>query len=147
MERAATRDRALVQTLAMLVGIVFLLVCILGFIPGITDGAPGEFIGEESDAELLGIFQVSWVHNIVHLLFGVAGLMMARTWDGARQFLIWGGVVYLLLWILGLVGALEWLPANDADHWLHLALGGGMVALGFLTTRGDRMTTGDRPAT
>ena len=135
MDRVGTRDRSLAQTTAMLVGVVFLLVGILGFIPGITSDAPGDFAGDESEAELLGLFQTSWLHNIVHLLFGVAGLALARTWEGARNFLIWGGVIYLLLWVLGLVGVLDWLPANTADHWLHFALGAGMVALGYLLTR------------
>ena len=130
-----TGDRTTLQTVAMLVGIVFLLVGILGFIPGITSDAPGEFAGQESDAMLLGIFQVSILHNIVHLLFGVAGLAMARSFDGARTFLIGGGVIYLLLWILGLIGALNWLPANTADDWLHFGLGVGMVGAGFLLGR------------
>ncbi|MDP8911663.1 MAG: DUF4383 domain-containing protein, partial [Actinomycetota bacterium] len=41
----------------MIVSATFVLVGILGFIPGITSDAPGKFAGEESDAELLGIFQ------------------------------------------------------------------------------------------
>jgi len=148
MERAAADRFALVQKVAVLVGVVFLLIGLLGFIPGITENAPGEFIGSADEpAKLLGLFEISWVHNVVHLLFGVVGLMLARTWEGARNFLIWGGVVYLLLWVLGLVGALDWLPTNSEDHWLHLGLGVGMIGLGFLTTRGDRMMAGDRPAT
>ena len=139
MDRTAMGDRSLLQTAAMVVGAVFLLVGILGFIPGITSDAPGKFAGEDSDAELLGLFQVSWLHNIVHLLYGVAGLALARTWDGARNFLIWGGVLYLLLWLIGLIGLLDWLPANDADDWLHFVLGAGMVALGYLLSRDRRM--------
>lgn len=129
-------DRSTPQMLALLVGAVFLLVGVLGFIPGITTNyGDMEFASEDSAAELLGIFQVSILHNIVHLLFGVAGLAMARTWDGARTFLIGGGVLYLALWVLGLVGGMDWLPSNTADDWLHFALGAGMVALGFVTTR------------
>ena len=51
------------------------------------------FAGHESGALLLGIFAVSVLHNIVHLAFGVAGLLMARTFTGARGFLIGGGVI------------------------------------------------------
>ena len=54
------RDRTPVQTMAMLVAIVFLLVGILGFIPGITSNFSDiTFAGNESDAKLLGIFQTS----------------------------------------------------------------------------------------
>jgi hypothetical protein len=64
----------------------------LGFIPGITtDYSTMEFAGHESDAKLLGIFDVSILHNIVHLLFGIAGLAMARTWDSTRAYMIGGG--------------------------------------------------------
>jgi hypothetical protein len=132
-------ERSAVQSVAMLVGIVFLVVGILGFIPGITTNyGDMAFAGEDSESELLGIFQVSILHNIVHLLFGVAGIVLARTWDGARNYLIGGGAIYLALWLLGIIGGLNWLPANDVDHWLHFILGLGMVGAGVVTTRGRR---------
>jgi hypothetical protein len=134
-----------VQALAALVGAVFLAVGVLGFIPGITTHYGDlSFAGDGSTAKLLGVFQVSVLHNIVHVLFGLAGLGLARTWDGARTFLIGGGVVYLVLWILGFVGGADWIPSNNADDWLHFALGVGMIALGFVATR-DR--GGATPAT
>ena len=142
------RDRSPVQTMALLVGVVFLLVGILGFIPGITTNYDEmEFAGNESGAELLGIFQVSILHNIVHVLFGIAGIALARTWDGARSYLIGGGIIYLVLWLYGLIvdkgGDANFVPANSADDWLHFFLGLGMVGLGFATTR-DRSA---RPST
>lgn len=139
VDRPTAGDRDMLVTIARVFAIAFLLVGILGFIPGITSDAPGDFVGEESEAELLGIFNVSILHNLVHLLFGIAGLALARTWDGARLFLIGGGVIYVLLWIVGLIGGLDWLPANDADHWLHFVLGLAMVGAGFLLGREPRM--------
>ena len=135
VDRPTTTERTPLQMVALLVGVVFLIVGILGFIPGITTDAPGKFTGEDSDAELLGLFRVSILHNIVHLLFGIAGIALAQTWDGARTFLIGGGIIYVVLWLLGLFGALNWLPADDADHWLHLALGVGMIAAGYVLSR------------
>ena len=136
--------RSLVRTAALAVAATFVLVGILGFIPGITsDYGTMTFAGHESDAKLLGIFEVSILHNIVHLLFGVAGFAMARTVSGARTYLIGGGAVYLVLWLYGLIidhdSAANFVPVNNADNWLHLFLGLGMIALGLLTTR--------RPAT
>jgi Domain of unknown function (DUF4383) len=134
-----------VQLLAKLVAAAFVLVGIIGFIPGLTtdlyDGL--KFSGEDSTAEILGIFGTSILHNIVHLLFGIVGLWMARSWSGARTYLIGGGIIYVALWLLGLLGGLDWIPANDADDWLHFVLGVAMIGLGVVTTRG----AAGRPAT
>ncbi|MFF8279168.1 DUF4383 domain-containing protein [Streptomyces lateritius] len=137
---AAPAARTAVQQAALLVGVVFLLVGVLGFIPGITtDYDSLKFAEHDSHAKLLGIFQVSILHNLVHVLFGAVGMAMARTPGGARAFLIGGGVVYLVLWIYGLVIDLDsdanFVPVNDADNWLHLVLGAVMVLLGVLLTR------------
>ena len=137
---AADTTRSPVRTAALIVSIAFLLVGLMGFIPGLTtDVGDMTFAGHHSDAHLLGIFQVSILHNIVHLLFGVAGLAMARTAAGARAYLVGGGAVYLLLWVYGLVvgqeSAANFVPLNGADDWLHLGLGLGMLALGLLLTR------------
>ncbi|AKE90291.1 MULTISPECIES: DUF4383 domain-containing protein [Rhodococcus] len=136
--------RTPVQTAALAVGVVFLLVGILGFVPGITTNYDTmTFAGHESGALLLGIFEVSILHNIVHLLFGVAGVAMARTVGAARSYLIGGGIIYLVLWLYGLVvdkdSSANFVPVNSADDWLHFVLGAAMIALGFLLTR--RTTT------
>jgi hypothetical protein len=115
-------NRTLAQTLALLFGVVFLLVGILGFIPGITEDAPGSFAGEDSDGSLFGAFQTSVLHNLAHLAFGV-GILAARRHATALQYLLFGGIAYLALFLLGIVGGLDWLPADDADDWLHLVLG------------------------
>ena len=132
--------RSTIQRAAQIVGAVFLLVGVLGFIPGITSNYESlSFAGHDSDALLLGIFQVSILHNIVHLLFGVAGILMARTPGQARNYLIGGGAVYLVLWIYGLVidqeSSANFVPVYNADYWLHLILGVGMLALGLALSR------------
>ena len=143
MTRATTTGSLMsspIQKAAAAVGAVFLLVGVLGFVPGITTNyGDMQFAGQRSHAELLGIFEVSVLHNIVHLLFGVAGLALARTWNGARSFLIGGGAVYLVLWLYGLLidktSAANFVPVNAADDWLHFLLGVGMVALGVILGR------------
>jgi hypothetical protein len=136
-------DRSTLQTVTMLYGAVFLLVGILGFIPGITSNYDDlDFAGNDSQAELLGIFQVSILHNLVHVLFGIAGLWLARSWDGSRAFLLGGGVIYLVLWLYGLLVSAgddaNFVPMNTADDWLHLFLGVSMILLGYLLSRGPR---------
>lgn len=129
-----------VQKAALLVGVVFLLVGILGFIPGITSNYDQLlFAGHNSDALLLGVFEVSVLHNVVHLVFGILGIALARTFSGARNFLIWGGVIYLVLWIYGIVvgpdSTANFVPLNNADNWLHLLLGIAMIGLGWFLSR------------
>jgi len=131
------RDRTPSQTAAALVGAMFVLVGILGFVPGITthSGDLG-FAGRDSGAKLLGTFQVSILHDLLHLLFGAAGLILARTRDGAGAFLTGGGILFLALWALGAVGQAAWIPANTADNWLHFLGGIGLLGLGFATGGG-----------
>ena len=136
------KDYTPVQKAATLVGAVFLLVGILGFIPGITINYDQLGLWEnKSDAELFGLFQVSVLHNFVHLLFGVVGLALGRSWKTARTYLIGGGVIYLALALYGAVidqnRDANFIPTNNADDYLHLTLGLGM-ALGFLTSRRRR---------
>lgn len=141
--------RSPIRTAALVVGAVFLLVGILGFIPGITtDYDTLTFAGHHSEAALLGIFQVSILHNIVHLLFGVAGILLARTVATAFLYLVAGGAIYLVLWVYGLVidqdSGANFVPVNTADNWLHFVLGVGMIAVGLLLrNRGVRPTTAD----
>ena len=143
------RDKTPVQSVAMLVGVVFILVGILGFIPGITTNFDDiTFAGNESGAELLGIFQVSILHNIVHGLFGIVGLFLARTMEGARTFLIGGGVIYLALALYGIVvgsgSDANFVPLNGADDVLHILLGIGMIGVGVLL--GRQRVIAERPA-
>lgn len=132
--------RSPLQIVSFLYGIVFLLVGVAGFIPGITTNLGDlQFAGHEGHAMLLGIFHVSILHNIVHLLFGVAGVLLARSATTARYFLLVGGVIYLALFLYGFFidynSAANFVPLSDANNWLHLILGVTMVPLAFLTLR------------
>jgi len=132
--------RTAVQKAAALVGIVFLAVGVLGFVPGITTHyGDMSFASHMSGAKLLGLFQVSVLHNIVHLLFGVAGLALARTISSAKTYLIVGGIIYAVLFIYGVAVPMDsganFVPVNTADNILHLGLALGMIALGALLTR------------
>ncbi|MBN9112008.1 MAG: DUF4383 domain-containing protein [Pseudonocardia sp.] len=137
---AAVGTRRPVQIVAAVFGVVFLLVGVLGFVPGVTTNYDQlQFAGHESGALLLGLFAVSVLHNIVHLLFGIAGLALARRPDTARNYLVYGGIVYAVLWIYGLVidhgSDANFVPLNTADNWLHLVLAVAMIALGVVLGR------------
>ncbi|QIX53943.1 DUF4383 domain-containing protein (plasmid) [Rhodococcus sp. DMU1] len=130
---------------SLIVGVAFLLVGLLGFIPGITsdhDQLAGT--GHDSGAMLFGVFQVSVLHNLVHVVFGLAGIAAARAASAAAIYLLLGGLIYLALWIFGLLidktGPSNFIPLNTADDWLHFTLGVGMIALGISLTRASRTT-------
>ena len=133
----AAAPRRPVQNVSMVVGAIFLLLGVLGFIPGVTTNYDTlQFAGHESEALLLGLFQVSILHNILHLLFGVAGFVLARTPGLAVGYLMGGGTIYALLWLYGILidrgSAANFVPLNTADNWLHLGLAILMVLLGTL---------------
>lgn len=110
---------------ARVIGVLFLLVGILGFIralsqPGID--APHVVIG--STVFLLGLFAVNVVHNIVHIIVGLWGLVSSRTQLRARSFFRNLAILYGLLVILGLIPLTSTLfglaPIGGADVWLHV---------------------------
>ncbi|GAA4283429.1 DUF4383 domain-containing protein [Brevibacterium daeguense] len=127
-----------VQWAALAVGLLFFLAGVLGFIPGFTMNyqqmAP---TGLDSRALLLGSFPVSIAQNIIHLVFGVAGLVCWMNLGAARSYLRWGAVVYLLLWVLETTLTRP-IPSyypphlHVAGHWVWPAIAVGMFALSFL---------------
>ena len=137
---AAGGTAPVVQIAAMMIGAVFLVFGVAGFIPGITSHFDElSWAGHHSGALLLGIFAVSILHNLVHLAFGVAGLVFARSAPTAEAYLLWGGAVYAVLWLYGLAidhhGPLNFVPVNAADNWLHLGLAVTMITSGVLLGR------------
>src|SRR5918992_1160544 len=144
------RDRSLAQTLALVFGLAFLGAGVLGFIPGITTNLGDiKFAGNDSPSELLRIFQVSIVHNIVHLLFGIAGIALSRTTANAKTYLLYSGVIYVVLFVYGLfVGTgddANFVPVNTAGDWLHLVLAVGLLGSWYIIKGSDDVVT-ERPA-
>src|SRR5687768_1133349 len=97
---------------ALVMGIAFLAVGVLGFVPGITqmEGHPDHrsenlAVGGPGHGMLFGLFHVNLMHNLVHLLFGVLGLVMSRTLPAARNYARIVAVSYLLLTVMGLIPA------------------------------------------
>jgi hypothetical protein len=133
-----------VQGAALLIACVFLAVGLLGFIPGVTtDYGLLHWAGYQSGAKLFGVFAVSGAHNVVHLVFGVVGLLFTRSYAAARAYLLGGGLAYLAIWVAGIVtdhGRANFVPVNGADDWLHFGLGAAMVVLG-VTLAGQRDPT------
>ena len=144
-------NRSLAQTIALLFGVGFLTVGVLGFIPGVTEDLGDiKFAGNDSPAELLGIFKVSILHNIVHLLFGIAGVALSRTRANAKLYLLYSGVIYVVLTVFGQFvdsgDEANFIPVNSADTVLHLVFAVGLLGGWYLSKDSDEIVV-ERPAT
>jgi hypothetical protein len=122
---------SLAQRFAQVFGAIYLLVGILGFIPVVPFlvGTLPNVIGPLNGAEL-GLFPVNWLHNIAHIAIGVAGLATFRNSLGARSYALAIGILYLVLFLMGLIlpNFFGLLPLGGADIILHLAT--ALIALG-----------------
>ncbi len=117
------------KNLAVVFGVVFLAVGILGFVPGVTT----------SDGLLLGIFQVSPLHNAIHILSGIAALLGAKSDQYAKMYFLVFGTVYALVAIVGLVQGntvLGLIDVNPADNILHVVLAVAILGAGLLIKPG-----------
>jgi hypothetical protein len=118
----------MVKRVAMIFGLVFILVGLLGFtVPG------GMQMGDVENApKLLGLFPVNVLHNLVHVLFGVWGLVAARSFSGAQMYCKLGGFAYLALAVIGIVAPTTFglIPIGGNDVLLHTALGVVLAGVG-----------------
>ncbi|HEX2525304.1 MAG TPA: DUF4383 domain-containing protein [Geminicoccus sp.] len=127
---------------ALVYGIVFLLVGIAGFIPGLVTyhepaadvAATGE-AGTAMHGLLLGLFPVNALHNIVHIVFGAWGLAAYRSFTGARTYARVVAIVYAVLAVMGLIPGLDTtfglIPLYGHDIWLHIVLAAVAAYFGF----------------
>jgi ABC-type transport system involved in multi-copper enzyme maturation permease subunit len=137
---AGTATRGTHQWLALVIGVVYLLVGLAGFLVTGFDG----FTEHDHSQTLLG-FAVNPLHNIVHILIGALGISMWKRSDSARTFGWILFVVYGLTFVYGLIVAnnedLNFLNINGADNVLHIlsALAGLAIAL-WPRTKDARVT-------
>jgi Domain of unknown function (DUF4383) len=121
--------RTTAQRVAMIFGVAFLLVAVAGFVVG--------GMSMESDPhaapKVLGLFPVNVLHNVVHLAFGVWGLLAARSWSAAVSYCRIAGIIYLVLAVLGFVAedGFGLVPLGSHDIWLHVVLGAVLTIVGF----------------
>ena len=115
------------KTIGMLFGWIYLIVGVVGFLP---------FLGGSytmADSLLLGVASVNVLHNIVHVIIGLAGVTMSRTEEGAGTFCKTFGIVLLLIGIVGFVqpNLFGILPIGGGDVWIHLITGAILAVAGF----------------
>jgi hypothetical protein len=128
-----------VRTFALIYGIVFAAVGVAGFIPGLVtphDAVEHELAVEQGAGDLLGLFPVNVLHNLVHILFGVWGLAVYRNTGAAVTYARSVAIVYALFTVMGLIPALSTtfglVPLYGNDVWLHALLAAIAAYFGFV---------------
>jgi hypothetical protein len=136
------------KTFAMIWGILFLAIFATGVIPGMLQPpAPGDpdLAVDAMHGRAAGLFPVNILHNGVHLLFGLWGLIASRSWDAAKTYARVTAVVYAMFVVMGLVPGLNTtfglVPLHDNDVWLHVALAVPAAYFGFMHRDDARHTT------
>jgi hypothetical protein len=128
-----------VRTFALIYGVLFVVVGVAGFIPGLVtphDAVEHELAVEQGAGDLLGLFPVNVLHNLVHLVFGVWGLAVSRSTGPAIGYARSVAIVYALFAIMGFIPALNttfgFVPLYGNDIWLHALLAAGAAYFGFI---------------
>jgi len=141
--------RAPVRWAAIICAMFFLAIGFAGFYPGVTLNFNSIEMGYGSEAMVLGIFQVSVLHNVIHLLLGAAGLALSRSSHSARTYLRTAGGITALLWLFGLLvdptSMANFVPLNAVDTWTYLVLAIVLVGLSFLSGEVKASKAGDDP--
>lgn len=110
----------LARTVAAIFGVVYVLVGLIGFVMA---------------SPLFGLFEVSLLHNLAHIVIGAVLLYGATTTAAAIQTTRLMGALLVVLGVLGFLDPIaDALPLGGSDIWLHLASGAILLAVGFMTT-------------
>jgi hypothetical protein len=139
------------KNFALVLGVVFVLVGLMGMTQiGVSEYTGPTLTIKSEQGDLLHLFHVNVLHNLVHLLFGLFGIF--AWFAGARAARVYcqvTGVVYLLLVVLGLIPATNstfgLIPIDQHDIWLHALIGAAACYFGFIagsTTPLDTTTGG-----
>jgi len=121
-------SRSLVQTVALAFGIIYLLVGVVGLVPLVG----GSYT--QTNSNLLGFVPINLLHNIVHLIIGIAGIAAAGSLARSKQFCQLFGGVLILIGIVGIFvnNPLNLIPIGGFDIVIHLVTGGILSYFGFV---------------
>jgi hypothetical protein len=136
-----------IQIFALIIGIAFLAAGVLGFVPALLTPPSGahNVAVQGFHGNLLGLFPVNWLHNVVHLGVGAWGLAAARSYRGSVSFSRGLAVIYGILAVMGLFPVLNTtfglIPLHGHDIWLHAGTAAIAAYFGWVVAgRGRRVT-------
>jgi hypothetical protein len=133
-----------IRYFALVYGIAFLLTGIAGFVPGLLHNHDAENHGLTVTAGfgyLFGLFPVNVLHNVVHLLIGILGLVAFSGVIPARRYAQGVAIFYGVLTLLGLLPYGNTLfglvPIFGYDILLHGAAAAVAAYFGFMWKDAD----------
>ena len=121
-------------------GIIFLLIGIAGFVPGLlqTPEPAADVEVTQSFGRLMGLFPVNALHNVVHIIFGIWGIAAYRSYTGARGYSKAVAIIYAVLAVMGIIPGLNTtfglIPLYGHDIWLHAVIAIAAAYFGFVAT-------------
>jgi hypothetical protein len=125
---------------SLALGIIFLLVGIAGFVPGLlqTPEQAADVQVTQSFGRLFGLFPVNALHNAVHIIFGIWGIAAYRSYTGARGYSKAVAIIYAVLTVMGIIPGLNTtfglIPLYGHDIWLHAVIAIAAAYFGFVAT-------------
>jgi Domain of unknown function (DUF4383) len=125
---------------SLVLGIIFLLVGIAGFVPGLLQTPEPEADVEvtQSFGRLMGLFPVNALHNLVHIIFGIWGIVAYRSYTGARGYSKAVAIIYAVLAVMGFIPGLNTtfglIPLYGHDIWLHAVIAIAAAYFGFVAS-------------
>jgi hypothetical protein len=130
-----------IRYFALVLGIVFLAVGALGFVPAALAPADDRLIVDILHGRLLGLFPVNVLHSLIHVLFGIWGVIAFRTLATSVTYAQVVGVAYAVLAVFGLIPGLQTLfglvPLHGHDVWLHAVIAIAALYFGFFAERAN----------
>lgn len=136
------------RTFALVLGIIFLVVGVAGFIPGLVTPATEDIAFDAMHGRLFGLFPVNALHNLFHIAFGIWGVVAYRSFTGARTYAKVTAIVYAVLVVMGFIPVLRTtfglIPLYGHDIWLHILIAAAAAYFGFRSA--DREVTAMAPA-
>ena len=125
---------------SLVLGIIFLLIGIAGFVPGLlqTPEPAADVEVTQSFGRLMGLFPVNALHNLVHIIFGIWGIAAYRSYTGARGYSKAVAIIYAVLAVMGLIPGLNTtfglIPLYGHDIWLHAVIAIAAAYFGFVAS-------------
>jgi hypothetical protein len=123
---------------ALISGILYVLIGVLGFVPAlVVPATTPELAVNAGYGYLMAFFPINILHNIVHLSVGAWGLASYPSFSRSRLFARGLTIFYGLLAVMGLIPVLQTtfglIPIFSHDVWLHALTAAIAAFVGFMT--------------